>query len=93
MQIKSSKEGENVKIIYEIMHGEVKTARVDTQGHCEIYDPVMMPYNLYLDDTEEEIDTLVNNVTNFYFWCEMCIRDRRYLQSEWSGTGQTHSLP
>ena len=32
MQIKSSKEGENVKIIYEIMHGEEKTARVDTQG-------------------------------------------------------------
>ena len=94
MQIKSSKEGENVKIIYEIMHGEEKTARVDTQGHCEIYDPVMMPYNLYLDDTEEEIDTLVNNVTNFYFWCasRMLTLDRKYAKEILNSIGAAQAM-
>ena len=30
-----------------------------------------MPYNLYLEE-EEDIDTLVSNVTNFNYWCATC---------------------
>lgn len=56
------------KCIYEIMHGEKTVARIDTQGHCKIYEPEFLPFQLYLEE-EEEIDVLVNNITNFYYWC------------------------
>ncbi len=83
-----------MKIIYEIMHGEEKTAKVDTQGHCEIYNYAMMPYNLYLDDTDEEIDTLVNNVTNFYFWCasRMLTLDRKYAKEILNSIGAVQAM-
>lgn len=58
-----------MKEIYELMHGERIVALIDTQGHCRIYEKAFLPYNLYLEETEEDIDTLVNNVTNFYYWC------------------------
>lgn len=71
-----------MKEIYELMHGEKKVARIDTQGRCEIYEESFLPYNLYLEETEEEIDTLVNNVTNFYYWCagRMLTLDRKYAK-------------
>lgn len=71
-----------MKACYEIMHGEKQVAWVDSRGHCEIYEPDYMPYNLYLDDTAEDIDTLVNNVTNFNYWCATRILtlDRRYAK-------------
>lgn len=56
-----------MKKSYEIMHGNKITARIHTQGQCVIYEPDFMPYNLFLDDTEEDIDTLVSNITNFYY--------------------------
>lgn len=71
------------KNVYEIMHGERIAAWVDTQGHCAIYEHGRyMPYNLYLDDTDEELDTLVNNVTNFQYWCagRILTLDRQYAK-------------
>ena len=56
------------KIIYEIMHTNRKVARIDTSGHCKIYFKSFMPYSLYLEEYED-IDTLINNITNFYYWC------------------------
>ena len=54
----------------------------------------MMPYNLYLDDTEEEIDTLVNNVTNFYFWCasRMLTLDRKYAKEILNSIGAAQAM-
>lgn len=71
-----------MKIMYEIMHGEMLVARIDSSGHCEIYEPDFMPYNLYLEDAGEDIDTLVNNVTNFNYWCATRILtlDRQYAK-------------
>ncbi|MDO5349013.1 MAG: hypothetical protein Q4E86_03645 [Lachnospiraceae bacterium] len=67
---------------YEIMHGERKVAWVDTQGHCRIYDKSFLPYHLYLDDMDSDIDTLVNNITNFYYWCatRVLTLDRQYAK-------------
>lgn len=56
-----------MKEVYELMHGERKVVQIDTQGHCEIYEKTFLPYNLYLEETEEDIDTLVNNVTDVYW--------------------------
>lgn len=84
-----------MKIIYEIMHGEKRAARIDTQGHCKIYDSgLFMPFNLYLDDTEEDIDTLVNNVTNFQYWCATRILtlDRQYAKAILNSIGVTQAV-
>lgn len=81
------------KSTYEIMHGQRKVARIDTQGHCHIYDREFMPYHLYLDDSEEDIDTLVNNVTNFYYWCATRILtlDRQYAKEILNSIGATQA--
>ena len=50
-------------------------------GRCKIYYKSFMPYNLYLEE-EEDIDTLVNNITNFYYWCatRVLTLDRKYAK-------------
>lgn len=69
------------KEIYEIMHGDKKAASLDTQGHCRLYDSRYMPFNLYLEEGTD-IDTLVNNITNFYYWCasRVLTLDRQYAK-------------
>lgn len=71
-----------MKNAYEIMHGERLVAQIDTHGHCRIYDEKFMPYNLYLDAQDEDIDTLVNNVNNFNYWCasRVLTLDRQYAK-------------
>ena len=80
------------KIIYEIMHADRKVASVDKQGRCTIYEDKFMPYHLYLEETESDIDTLVNNITNFYYWCatRVLTLDRQYaknFEQYWDVTG------
>ena len=58
------------KTTYEIMHKNRKTASLSTDGHCKIYFKSFMPYNLYLEEAND-LDCLVNNLTNFYYWCEI----------------------
>lgn len=76
------------------MCGERRTARVDTQGHCIIFDVKFMPWNLYLDDSDTEIDTLVNNVTNFYYWCATRILtlDRQYVKEILNSIGASQAV-
>ena len=83
-----------MKKSYEIMHGNKITARIDTQGHCVIYEPDFMPYNLFLDDTEEDIDTLVSNITNFYYWCasRMLTLDRKYVKEILNSIGAVQAM-
>lgn len=50
--------------IFEIMHKDRRVARIDSSGRCKVYYKSFMPYNLYLEE-EEDVDTLVNNITNF----------------------------
>ena len=71
-------------------------------GRCKIYYKSFMPYNLYLEE-EEDIDTLVNNITNFYYWCatRVLTLDRKYAKDlstngvfpkAWKRTGKGFSL-
>ena len=50
---------------YEIMHNEMPIAQIDTQGNCRILSKKFMPFNLYLEETDNDR----NNLSNFYFWC------------------------
>lgn len=83
-----------VKTVYEIMHGDCRVVEIDMQGHCEIYAAEFMPYNLYLDDSEEDIDTLVNNVTNFNYWCATRILtlDRQYAKEILNSIGASQAV-
>lgn len=83
-----------MKTVYEIMHGDKRTATIDTQGHCKIYDAAFMPYSLFLDDSNEDIDTLVNNITNFYFWCASRILtlDRKYAKVILNSIGASQAI-
>ena len=69
--------------IYEIMHMEKVVASISKVGRVEIYDEKFMPYDLYLEKEEEnDIDTMVNNLDNFYHWCASRVLslDRKYAK-------------
>lgn len=82
------------KIKYEIMHMERKAASIDLGGHCCIYDRRFMPYNLYLEETETDIDILVNNVANFYYWCatRVLTLDRQYAKEILNSIGALQAV-
>ena len=83
------------KTTYEIMHGGQAAARIDTQGHCRIFGGgKFLPYNLYLDDTDEELDTLINNLTNFQYWCagRILTLDRQYAKEILNSIGAAQAV-
>lgn len=79
--------------VYEIMHQDRRVARIDKTGHCKIYFKSFMPYNLYLEE-EEDIDTLVNNITNFYYWCSTRVLtlDRVYAKEILNSIGMLQAV-
>ena len=81
------------RIIYEIMHGECPTAQVDSQGRCRIWEPDFLPCNLYLEEAED-VETLVNNVTNFWYWCATRILtlDRQYAKEILGSIGAAQAV-
>lgn len=81
------------KMTFFIMHGEKKVAMISTNGQCEIYERAFLPYHLYLDDSENDIDTLVNNVTNFYYWCatRVLTLDRQYAKEILNSIGASQA--
>lgn len=66
---------------YQIMHKDKVAAQIDETGHCRIFCSDFMPYNLFLEEGDD-IDSLVNNVTNFNYWCasRMLTLDRKYAK-------------
>ena len=83
-----------MKTVYEIMHGNRKVAWIDTQGRCKIYYKSFMPFSLYLEETENDIDTLVNNITNFHHWCASRILtlDRQYAKAILNSIGASQAF-
>ena len=67
---------------YTIMHGDQKVASIRRDGTCTIYAHRFMPYNLYLEDAEDDIEIRVQNLDNFYYWCASRIltMDREYAK-------------
>lgn len=51
-----------------------------------------MPYNLYLE-TEDDMDTRVQNLTNFYAWCSSRVltSDRKYAKEILNNIGAMQS--
>lgn len=81
------------KTVYEIMHKNRKVAKIDETGFSKVYYKSFMPYNLYLEE-EEDIDTLVNNVTNFNYWCatRVLTLDRTYAKEILNSIGMTQAV-
>ena len=73
--------GRKNKITYQIMHMDRITAQIDTLGKARVLDKQFLPYDLYLEE-EEDLDTCINNLGNFYYWCasRMLSLDRKYAQ-------------
>ncbi|MBQ2738447.1 MAG: hypothetical protein IJF38_07125 [Clostridia bacterium] len=66
---------------YDIMHKDRRVARIYESGRCKVYYTTFMPYNLYLEEGSDT-DVLVNNLSNFYYWCASRILtlDRKYAK-------------
>ena len=81
------------KTTYEIMHKNRKTASLSTDGHCKIYFKSFMPYNLYLEEAND-LDCLVNNLTNFYYWCasRVLTLDRTYAKEILNSIGMPQAM-
>lgn len=64
-----------------IMHKNRKVATINRDGSCTIYFPSFLPYNLYLEESEEMEDRL-NNLLNFFAWCSSRVLtlDRKYAK-------------
>ena len=81
--------------IYEIMHMEKKVAEVSTSGKVQIFQEQFMPYDLFLEENEEtDIDTLVNNLINFYHWCASRVLslDRVYAKEILNSIGAAQAV-
>lgn len=79
---------------YEIMHINKVVACIDLQGRCEIFEKDFLPYNLYLEENDSDIDTLVNNINNFYYWCATRVLplDRQYVKEILNSIGATQAV-
>ena len=77
---------------YEIMQGDKKVAAIRRNGSSLILDAQRMPYNLYLEE-ETDIDTLVQNLDNFYHWCasRVLTLDRQYAKEILNSIGASQS--
>ena len=64
-----------------IMHGEHFVAEISQTGLAKISQARFMPYDLWFD-MADDIDTRVNNLGNFYFWCasRVLTLDRKYAK-------------
>lgn len=69
--------------VYEVMHMEKIVATISTSGKSTIILEEFMPYDLYLEQEDEnDIEVLINNLNNFYHWCasRMLSLDRKYAK-------------
>lgn len=57
------------------------TASITGGGEAHIFCRERMPFDLWLDEGED-VDTLVNNITNFNYWCatRVLTLDRKYAK-------------
>ena len=80
---------------YEIMHMEKTVASISTSGNASIFQEQFMPYDLFLEEIEEtDIDSLVNNLINFYHWCASRVLslDRTYAKELLNSIGVAQAV-
>ena len=78
---------------YIIMHKNKVVASVREDGTATIYSHKLMPYNLWLE-TEKDIDSRVNNLNNFYYWCasRVLTLDRKYAKEILNAIGAKQAM-
>lgn len=82
-------------VIYEIMHMERAVASISALGKAQVVDERFMPYDLYLEETEDnDIDTMMNNLVNFYHWCASRVLslDRKYAKEILNSIGAAQAV-
>ncbi|MBQ3481265.1 MAG: hypothetical protein IJH48_02865 [Oscillospiraceae bacterium] len=80
---------------FTVMHKDRRIASIREDGSCTIYSPKFMPYNLYLETTEEnDLDVRLNNRENFYHWCasRVLTLDRKYAKEILNSIGAKQAV-
>lgn len=80
---------------FEIMHMEKCVAQILSNGKVTIHDEKFLPYDLYLDENEDDdIDVRVNNITNFNHWCASRVLslDRKYAKEILNSIGMSQAV-
>lgn len=84
------------EISYEVMHMEKVVAIISSVGKAEIVNEKFMPYDLYLEKAENDmdIDTMMNNLNNFYHWCASRVLslDRKYAKEILNSIGMAQAV-
>ncbi len=77
---------------FDIMHKDRRVARIYESGKCTINYKSFLPYNLYLEK-EDDMDTRVQNLTNFYAWCSSRVLplDRKHAKEIMNNIGAVQS--
>lgn len=80
-------------ITYEVMHMNKVVATVSTLGRAKILNEKFMPYDMYLEDSND-FDDLVNNLANFYYWCASRVLslDRTYAKVIMNSLGVSQAM-
>ena len=79
--------------VYEIMHMEKTVASVSTLGQVQIVNAQFLPYDIFLEESDEFEDR-INNLTNFYHWCASRVLslDRTYAKEIMNSLGVSQSV-
>lgn len=80
-------------VTYEIMHMDRIVATVSTLGQVKILDERFMPYDIYLEESND-FDDLVNNLANFFHWCASRVLslDRTYAKEIMNSLGVSQAV-
>ena len=80
-------------VTYEIMHMDRMVAAVSTLGHVKLLDEQFMPYDIYLEESNE-FDVRLNNLANFYHWCASRVLslDRTYAKEIMNSLGVSQAI-
>ena len=79
---------------YVLMHGEKSVVLIKSDGDCEIYEPQFMPYDLYLEELQEEdLELRLQNLENFQHWCasRVLTLDRKYAKEILNSIGASQA--
>lgn len=80
---------------FEIMHMDKIVAKISSNGKAEVLEEKFMPYDLYLEEEDEnDIDILVNNINNFNYWCASRVLslDRKYAKEILNSIGMAQAI-
>ena len=75
------------------MHKNREVALVQSDGGCTIFAADFMPYNLWLEESDD-LDARVNNKVNFDYWCasRVLTLDRAYAKEILNALGRTQAV-